>query len=548
MFSRMITKHALAAIAGAAALCGVAAGQSQLYVGQYQYQAAKMTSISLDGSNPQTLFTLDPDYWLPLGIVVNPATGKLVWIEAFAAVILQSDIDGGNLEVLSPISGFAHGISLDAQGRIYYATDNRVERVDADGSNQQVLFVSSTSDPILTPRVDATNGHVYFSAAGAIVRTDLDGGNVKTIFTGGSIPRGLGLDVAAGWLYWIDSDTITDFVARVRLDGSGFEILYDISPNDTSNSSFLACVLVDPASDTIYWSDEVLGNIWKGAADGSGKTLIYTCDPNFGPASLTFDTGEPAQAVQDCDGNGVPDSLDIAAGAADCDNNGRLDSCQTNPCPVRTILLDQGDDAAGSQARALGKPSQWQVFQPFDVPAGGWNVGEIGLDGYTINYIENPSGAKVNIYRDNPATSLPDESTVLATTTVDFFFSFTLENWVYAPLSVRLDEGRYWVRIEARDPLNFAAGVNHGYVGLPSRSRGASGNFTQAAPPIALRIVEKDSSCVGDFDGSGFVDTDDFDAFVHAFEAGTNNADVDGSGFVDTDDYDFFVHAFEAGC
>ncbi len=54
--------------------------------------------------------------------------------------------------------------------------------------------------------------------------------------------------------------------------------------------------------------------------------------------------------------------------------------------------------------------------------------------------------------------------------------------------------------------------------------------------------------CPSDFDGSGFVDTDDFDAFVRAFEAGDFTADIDGTQFVDTDDFDAFVHAFEAGC
>ncbi|HRJ48925.1 MAG: hypothetical protein KF787_06120 [Phycisphaeraceae bacterium] len=70
-------------------------------------------------------------------------------------------------------------------------------------------------------------------------------------------------------------------------------------------------------------------------------------------------------------------------------------------------------------------------------------------------------------------------------------------------------------------------------------SRDANGNGVpdECEPP-----------CVADFDGSGFVDTDDFDAFVHAFEAGDPSADADGSGFVDTDDYDAFIHAFEAGC
>ncbi len=50
-----------------------------------------------------------------------------------------------------------------------------------------------------------------------------------------------------------------------------------------------------------------------------------------------------------------------------------------------------------------------------------------------------------------------------------------------------------------------------------------------------------------DFNGDGFVDLEDFTAFVLAFEAGDDSADVDGTGFVDTEDYDAFVRAFEEG-
>jgi hypothetical protein len=50
-----------------------------------------------------------------------------------------------------------------------------------------------------------------------------------------------------------------------------------------------------------------------------------------------------------------------------------------------------------------------------------------------------------------------------------------------------------------------------------------------------------------DFDATGFVDTDDFDAFVRAYEAGDESADIDGSCFVDTDDYDAFIRAYERG-
>lgn len=55
-------------------------------------------------------------------------------------------------------------------------------------------------------------------------------------------------------------------------------------------------------------------------------------------------------------------------------------------------------------------------------------------------------------------------------------------------------------------------------------------------------------TCPADFDDSGFVDLDDYSAFVFAFEAGTDNADFDASGFVDLDDFTAFVRAFEAGC
>ncbi len=51
-----------------------------------------------------------------------------------------------------------------------------------------------------------------------------------------------------------------------------------------------------------------------------------------------------------------------------------------------------------------------------------------------------------------------------------------------------------------------------------------------------------------DHDGSGFVDIDDYVAFVHDFEAGDETADFDNSGFVDTDDFTEFVMAFEQGC
>ncbi|HLO42482.1 MAG TPA: GC-type dockerin domain-anchored protein [Phycisphaerales bacterium] len=76
----------------------------------------------------------------------------------------------------------------------------------------------------------------------------------------------------------------------------------------------------------------------------------------------------------------------------------------------------------------------------------------------------------------------------------------------------------------------------------------AGGNVAVIPQPWGDGVTVVELGCPSDFDNSGFVDTDDFDAFVLAFEAGTDNADFDGSGFVDTDDFDAFVRAFESGC
>ena len=58
--------------------------------------------------------------------------------------------------------------------------------------------------------------------------------------------------------------------------------------------------------------------------------------------------------------------------------------------------------------------------------------------------------------------------------------------------------------------------------------------------------------CPGDFNGDGFVDIFDFNAYISCFEDGScpggTSADFDGDGFVDIFDFNAFVTAFQAGC
>ncbi|MDX2016759.1 MAG: SUMF1/EgtB/PvdO family nonheme iron enzyme [Planctomycetota bacterium] len=80
---------------------------------------------------------------------------------------------------------------------------------------------------------------------------------------------------------------------------------------------------------------------------------------------------------------------------------------------------------------------------------------------------------------------------------------------------------------------------------------------------IGFRVVQSIPPCAADFDGSGFVDSDDFIFFATQFEPGCTgpdegangadwsclkSADFDASGFVDSDDFVAFIAAFESEC
>jgi len=64
--------------------------------------------------------------------------------------------------------------------------------------------------------------------------------------------------------------------------------------------------------------------------------------------------------------------------------------------------------------------------------------------------------------------------------------------------------------------------------------------------PVVIRFAVH--PCPTDFDRNGFVNGDDFDAFIAYFLAGDPAADFDGNTFVNGDDFDAFVAAFDGGC
>ncbi len=90
-----------------------------------------------------------------------------------------------------------------------------------------------------------------------------------------------------------------------------------------------------------------------------------------------------------------------------------------------------------------------------------------------------------------------------------------------------------------------------------------SGNPTAENANLGFRVSARFVPCPADFDRSGFVDSDDFVAFLSQFMLGCTgpgegafgpepacfkSADFDESGFVDSDDFVAFLEQFNAPC
>jgi len=496
-----------------------AAAQSQVIFAEYKFNDPKLEVMNLDGTGlanqfaPATPFPIAD--WLPLGLAIDASAGHVYWSHGSFndGRIRRANLDGSGQVLLASGLKLARGLALDLPaGKMYWSNSpaagnagGLIERANLDGTSRETVYAIQPYDPSFSkigqPTVDEVNGWVWFGVDNTIVRVNTDGPPfvARTMITGLSTPTCVEVDVANGWVYGIDSNTISDCVWRARFDDSEFEVVVDSTPGSVESSGLLDLAL-DRTNGRFYIADEI-GNdvIQRANLDGSGLQTIFTSLSGWSPAAMAFDTSAP-QALEDCNNNGIRDLGDIAVGtSADCDLDGIPDECQgVNACAVEPNLLLQPLNLAGT-ARALGGTipgTGWIVYQPFDVPAGGWQVGELAFDGYTTNY--DAAGFQATLLPDTGA-NYPNESLPIASGSARFRFS---HKEVVVALDVALPAGRHWVRLNGNGI--YTGGVHTAMSGLPSFSRSNLGNDFPGQLPIALRIREArrfESTCAGD--GSG---------------------------------------------
>ena len=130
-------------------------------------------------------------------------------------------------------------------------------------------------------------------------------------------------------------------------------------------------------------------------------------------------------------------------------------------------------------------------------------------------------------------------------------------------VAVSNNNGSSWVALESVGPATSESSGGWYYKSFPlstvlpltsqmkvrfTASDSAASPAVVEAAVDAVKLETVICLCPSDFDQNGFVNGDDFDSFIAAFEAGSTAADFDHNTFVNGDDFDAFVLAFEAGC
>lgn len=543
-----------------------AGAQDKLIFTQYQFNAPTLESMSFDGTDLTTLFDAGTPFpitdWLTVGLALDDAsaTSQIYWTHGSfnAGRIRRAALNGASQQLL--LSGLKNprGLALDAaSGKLYWtnspATGNAsgiIERANLDGSSKETFFALTPYDPSFSkvgrPTVDAQNGYLYFGANSRVLRVHLDDPNrVEVVADGGSTITRVQLDVASGHLYWVDSDTISDALVRVDLDNRNFTVLF----YGGGGSSGLTDLALDLSQRVAFITDEIgAKGVYAVDLDTAAASQIHVAPPDKNPSAIILDASQ-TQALLDCNGNGIRDADDIAAGAPDCNGNGIPDGCEGDPCATPVYLLNQPLDPNATTQVALGGTvpgTGWEIFQPFDVPAGGWSVSAIEINGRTNAY--HPDLAGVALFPDDGTGTFADEGQPLAAGALLFRFGFT---WERAALAAKLAPGRYWIRLQGNSGGAYAAAVSRAVAssGLPATSRSNLGNLFLQAQPIALRIVPA-APCAADLSGDGQIDQNDLNLLLADFNCsgGGCSEDIDGDGNTDQNDLNLLLAAFGTSC
>lgn len=213
--------------------------------------------------------------------------------------------------------------------------------------------------------------------AGVVYWTDRDGQTIRqgdmdgsgwTILldqpTDGLIePRGLGLDIAGGKMYFADAGARK--IRAANLDGSGAQDLI------TTGLSFPADVELDLSARRIYWTDTVLGQICSANFDGTGVNVLRSglSSPYF------FDLDTAGGKIY------WAENRNTVIHVANMDGTGGIDTLDVGVARIRDVALDLANGKIYWGERDVGPSQDTGVVQRCNLDGSGVELLFDGTDG-----------------------------------------------------------------------------------------------------------------------------------------------------------------------
>ena len=169
------------------------------------------------------------------GLAFDPLTGRLFTTSVSGAIRRTNIVGGATVVLFTSLNGtnVPEEIEVDPVSQFIYWADrnsNSIKRSTTDGTGLVTLASGVYTHGLA---IDPARGRMYFSGLFGLYSANLDGSNVQQLVNDPS--RFFGIDVSPDgeWIAW--ADPVDDQIGRVRVDGTGLEVLASTGMDNPTN-------------------------------------------------------------------------------------------------------------------------------------------------------------------------------------------------------------------------------------------------------------------------------------------------------------------------
>ena len=263
----------------------------------------RIRRMNLEGFGVEDLIDNDPRLHSPGdfgkgSIGLDMRAGKMYWIGSeivgrdpirILEKIQRADLDGSNIEdlIVRNESLYALALDLDA-GKMYYGRNERIYRANLDGSGEEVFAFEHVYS-----NLEVFEGHLYYaesgSGGGPVKRIKVDGSGSEILRQHDRDGYGLiAIDKINRKLYALGSYWAEDgyFISRMNLDGTKYEDRIHVLFLDWGSRG----LIVDGENRKIYWTTgHGHGHIVVSDLDFSTAQIIYRARSLYDASAMALD-------------------------------------------------------------------------------------------------------------------------------------------------------------------------------------------------------------------------------------------------------------------